>query len=206
MQRVVAREKEPITPFLERAVDLYRQGGISTILVVGSCGSYFYIADRILQMDSYQAVDITEETKRLIKEYPSPEVTAPGFHLPSGKRIIDLSGSTQKRKTYRGDGYVKERLKIKRMGKTAFSVGKDNLDLRYVEQLVDEEQTQALACLLRYAKEQYGEGRTDVKSVVTALERILKTKGLAGICDGKDVPSGMAMPRVQEIYACFNRY
>lgn len=206
MQRVVAREKEPITPFLERASDLYEQAGISTILVVGSCGSYFYIADKIIQMDSYQAVDITHGTKELLKSYPAPAVTAPGFHLPSGRREIDLSGSVQKRKTYRGDGYVKERLKIKRMGKTAFSVGKGNLDLRYVEQLVDEEQTQTLAYLLRYAKEHYGEGKNDVSSVVKALERILKAKGLAGICDGGNVPSGLAMPRVQEIFACFNRY
>ena len=206
MQRVVAREKEPITPFLERASDIYEQAGISTILVVGSCGSYFYIADKIIQMDSYQAVDITHGTKELLKSYPAPAVTAPGFHLPSGRREIDLSGSVQKRKTYRGDGYVKERLKIKRMGKTAFSVGKENLDLRYVEQLVDEEQTQTLAYLLRYAKEHYGEGKNDVSSVVKALERILKAKGLAGICDGGNVPSGLAMPRVQEIFACFNRY
>lgn len=206
MQRVVAREKEPITPFLERASDLYAQAGISTILVVGSCGSYFYIADKIIQMDSYQAVDITDETKKILENYPAPAVSAPDFHLLSGKRVIDLSGSVQKRKTYRGDGYVKERLKIKRMGKTAFSVGKENLDLRYVEQLVDEEQTQTLAYLLRYAKEHYGEGRNDVSSVVKALERILKAKGLAGVCDGGNVPSGLAMPRVQEIFACFNRY
>ncbi len=206
MQKIVAREKEPITPFLERAKDLYEKAGISTILVVGSCGSYFHIADKVIQMDSYKAVDITEETKETIKEYPSPAIDAPGFRLPSGKREIDLSGSVQKRKTYRGNGYVEERLKIKRMGKTAFSIGKENLDLRYVEQLVDEEQTQTLAYLLRYAKEHYGDEKNNVKDIVNALEILLRTKGLAGICDKGNVPSGLAMPRVQEIFACFNRY
>ncbi|MDE7277854.1 MAG: isopentenyl-diphosphate delta-isomerase, partial [Lachnospiraceae bacterium] len=122
------------------------------------------------------------------------------------RRRIDFSGSVHKRKTYRGNGYVEERLKIKRMGKTAFSIGKENLDLRYVEQLVDEEQTQTLAYLLRYAKENYGDKNTDITSIVKALENILKTKGLAGICDKGNVPSGLAMPRVQEIFACFNRY
>ncbi len=206
MQKIVAREKEPITPFLERAKDLYEKAGISTILVVGSCGSYFHIADKVIQMDSYKAVDITDETKETIREYPMPSISAPGFHLPSGKRKINLSGSVQKRKTYRGNGYVEERLKIKRMGKTAFSIGKENLDLRYVEQLVDEEQTQTLAYLLRYAKEHYGDDKNDVKDVVKALEQILRTKGLAGICDKGNVPSGLAMPRIQEIFACFNRY
>ncbi|MCM1425341.1 MAG: ABC-ATPase domain-containing protein [Eubacterium sp.] len=211
MQRIVAREKEPITPFLERAKDLYEKAGISTILVVGSCGSYFYIADRIIQMDSYRALDITEETKKILEDYSAgvlskPEFSAPDFHLPSDKRKIDLSGTVQKRKNYRGNGYVEERLKIKRMGKTAFSIGKENLDLRYVEQIVDEEQTQTLAYLLRYAKEHYAESESDVKSIVKALENILRTKGLAGICDKGNVPSGLAMPRVQEIFACFNRY
>lgn len=206
MQRIVAREKEPITPFLERAKDLYEQAGISTILVVGSCGSYFHIADKVVQMDSYRALDITEETKKVLKDYPLPALSAPEFHLPVERREIDLSGSVQKRKTYHGNSYVEERLKIKRMGKTAFSIGKENLDLRYVEQLVDEEQTQTLAYLLRYAKENYGSKENDVSSVVKALDNILKTKGLAGICDKGNIPSGLAMPRVQEIFACFNRY
>ncbi len=206
MQKIVAREKEPITPFLERARDLYEKADISTILVVGSCGSYFYIADHILQMDSYQAIDITDETKKFLKDTVSPVINAPEFHLPADKREIDLSGSVQKRKTYRGDGYVEERLKIKRMGKTAFSIGKDSLDLRYVEQLIDEEQTQALAYLLRYAKEHYGDRRSDIKEIVKALDNMIKTKGLAGICDKGNAVSGLAVPRVQEIFACFNRY
>ncbi|MCM1155275.1 MAG: ABC-ATPase domain-containing protein [Roseburia sp.] len=206
MQKIIAREKEPITPFLERAKDLYEKADISTILVVGSCGSYFYIADKVIQMDSYKALDITEETKKVLGNTSSPVVNAPAFHLPSDKREIDLSGSVQKRKTYHGNGYVEERLKIKRMGKTAFSIGKENLDLRYVEQLVDEEQTQTLAYLLRYAKEHYGDQKNDIKGIVKALENILITKGLAGICDKDNVPSGLAMPRVQEIFACFNRY
>ena len=107
------------------------------------------------------------------------------FPVPSASQAlrIDLSGSVQKRKTYRGNSYVEERLKIKRMGKTAFSIGKENLDLRYVEQLVDEEQTQTLAYLLRYAKENYGDKNADITSIVKALDNILKTKGLAGICN-----------------------
>ena len=39
MQRVICREKEPITPFLERARDLYEKAEISTILVAGSSGA-----------------------------------------------------------------------------------------------------------------------------------------------------------------------
>ena len=61
MQEVIARDKEPITPFLERARDLYAKAGISTILVAGSSGAFFHIADTVIQMDNYVPVDIKEK-------------------------------------------------------------------------------------------------------------------------------------------------
>lgn len=42
MQRVIHRDMEPITPFLERVEELYHTHGISTILVAGSSGAYFH--------------------------------------------------------------------------------------------------------------------------------------------------------------------
>ena len=206
MQEVIARDKEPITPFLERVRDLWEKEGISTILVVGSSGSYFYAAGRILQMDCYRAVDITERTRTLLADRPGPSLEAPDFRLPAAQRAVELGGAAQTRRSYRGDRQITERLKIKRLGKTSFSLGKDTLDLRYVEQLVDGEQTQTLACLLRYAKEHYGDKPADLAWVAQALGRILEREGLAGICGERDVPSGLAMPRIQEIFACLNRY
>jgi len=204
MQMVISREEEPITPFLERAGDLWREAGISLILVVGSCGAYFHIADRVLQMDAYHAKDITAEAKAALAGRPVPRLSAPGFHLPSGRRVIDLSGGTQTRKNYRGDGYVRERLKVKRFGQTAFSVGDRELDLRYVEQLTDGGQTQALAYMVRYARENLSGLALD--EVVLALQKLVKEKGLGAVCGGGVIPAGVTQPRVQEIYACFNRY
>ena len=63
MQKVIARDKEPITPFLERAGDLCHKAGISTILVAGSSGAFFHIADTVIQMDSYYPLDITHMVK-----------------------------------------------------------------------------------------------------------------------------------------------
>ena len=206
MQRVITRSKEPITPFLERARDLYEQADVSTILVVGSCGSYFYIADTILQMDNYRPLDITAETKALLAEYKAPVTKAPDFVLPTGKRKIQFGSATAKRKNYRGTGMVEERMKLKVLGKDSFALGKETLDLRYVEQLTDREQTMTLGCLLKYAKEQY-EGRSvAVETLVDSLLEKIRREGLASVSGSSYVPAGMAMPRRQEIFACFNRY
>ena len=204
MQAVIARDQEPITPFLERARDLWQKAGVSLILVVGSCGAYFHIADQVIQMDAYHARDITAQAKAALSGWPVPALSAPGFHLPAGKRIVDLSGSTQTRKNYRGDGYRQERLKVKRFGKTAFTVGDRELDLRYVEQLVDGGQAQALAYMVRYAREHLA-GRS-VDEIAAALLQLIEEKGLGAVCGGNVIPAGVTLPRLQEIFACFNRY
>lgn len=206
MQRVIQKDKEPITPFLERARDLYEKAGISTILVVGSCGSYFYIADQIIQMDNYCPVDITEKTRKLLKEYKKPDCKAEGFVLPSEKRSISFGSSVVRRKNYRGTGMVEEHEKLKMMGRESLMLGKEQLDLRYLEQLADREQTQTLGYLLKYAKEQYSGKTTDLKALMESLIRKLEKEGIGSVSGQKEIPAGMAMPRRQEIYACFNRF
>ena len=203
MQAVIAREQEPITPFLERALDLWQKAGVSLILVVGSCGAYFHIADFVVQMDAYHAKDITAQVKAALEGRPAPMLSAPGFHLPAGRRVVDLSGDHQTRKNYRGNGYRQERLKVKRFGKTSFSVGDRELDLRYVEQLVDAGQTLALAYMVRYAREHLA-GQS-VEEISAALLRLVESEGLGAICGNAVVPAGLTLPRLQEIFACFNR-
>lgn len=206
MQRVIQKDKEPITPFLERARDLYEKAGISTILVVGSCGSYFYIADQIIQMDNYCPVDITEKTRKLLKEYKKPDCKAEDFVLPSEKRNISFGSSVVRRKNYRGTGMVEEHEKLKVMGRESLMLGKEQLDLRYLEQLADREQTQTLGYLLKYAKEQYSGKTTDLTALMESLIRKLEKEGIGSVSGQKEIPAGMAMPRRQEIYACFNRF
>ncbi len=77
MQRVVHRDAEPITPFIDRIEELYQNYGISTILVAGSSGSYFHKADVILQMEQYVPKDITEFAKKEAESFPIPVEKVP---------------------------------------------------------------------------------------------------------------------------------
>ena len=120
MQRVVRMDHEPITPFLARARDLYEKAGISTILVAGSSGAFFHIADTVIQMDQYVPLDITKKAKELCKEFPISEEESRPFVLPQSHRIMekDKNGAT-KRRDYRSGAIKKdapEHLKVKTMG------------------------------------------------------------------------------------------
>lgn len=201
MQRVVHRESEPITPFIDRIQELYRTYGISTILVAGSSGSYFHKADVILQMEQYVPKDITEFAKKEAESFPIPVEEAEKSRKPSFERklVFRIGGK-------RGD----DRVKIKVMGKDGFSVNHENVDLRYLEQIADTEQVTALGYLLKYVATNQAAGlggeKQTLQQLVAELEQILEKKGLAGICDGNYLPAGLAMPRKQEVFACLNRW
>ncbi len=196
MQRVVNRESEPIIPFIDRVEELFRVYGISTILVAGSSGAYFHKADCILQMKQYEPVDITEFAKNEAAAYPI--VTAPEkeHREPEENRVAKPDMSLRK----------DDRIKLKIMGKDGFSFNRETVDLRYVEQLTDTEQLAALAYLLKYAELHLFDGKKNLKDVVEQLEQKLMTEGLAAVCESSYVPTGLAMPRKQEIFACINRY
>ncbi|MDO4308773.1 MAG: ABC-ATPase domain-containing protein [Eubacteriales bacterium] len=235
MQKVIRREKEPITPFLERAGDLYQKAGISTILVAGSSGAFFHIADTIIQMDNYKPVDITAATKELCREYPLISSDTPDFRLPQSRRIMSMPALSKHESKFHGGNHSdmhkaygrladpvemgnnkenadkerggrQERLKTKVHGKDGFSLGKQEIDLRYIEQLTDSEQTAALSLLLKYAAEHLIDGKRTLPDIVHYLDSQLQKNGLSFFADGSYIPCGYAMPRSQEIFSCFNRF
>ena len=251
MQKIISRSKEPITPFIERARDLYEKAGISTVMVAGSSGAYFYIADTILQMDCYEPYDITDKTKAFCASYGAEPITcAPGFSIPQkGRKLFTGSNGNaaavrsestgRDGSSYsRGDSsYGREepsngrgassygrgrggqrghgpsdsggrdgRIKVKVYGKDSLQVGRSPVDLRFVEQLIDPEQTNALAQILRYCVEHQLLERYTVADAVGLVQKEMTKGGLSAISDSSYAAMGLCMPRVQEIFACINRY
>ena len=209
MQKVVSPDQEPITPFLARARELYEKMDISTILVAGSSGAFFHIADTVIQMDQYEPVDITQKAKDLCREFPIAEDVAKPFENPVFHRIMekDKNGAV-KRRDYR-TGAIKDagdHLKVKILGVDGFALGKQNVDLRYLEQLIDSEQTAALGQLLKYAVENLVDGKRSIADVVEYLQVKLEQEGMQFTAGRGTLSGGLAIPRKQEIYACFNRY
>lgn len=209
MQKVVSPDQEPITPFLARARELYEKMDISTILVAGSSGAFFHIADTVIQMDQYEPVDITQKAKDLCREFPIAEDVAKPFAKPVLHRIMekDKNGAV-KRRDYR-TGEIKDagdHLKVKILGVDGFALGKQNVDLRYLEQLIDSEQTAALGQLLKYAVENLVDGKRSIVDVVEYLQVKLEQEGMQFTAGRGTLAGGLAIPRKQEIYACFNRY
>ena len=196
MQRVIHRDMEPITPFIERIRELYEDYGISTVIVAGSSGAYFHIADTIIQMDHYVPKDITEYAKKEAESYPV--ITGP--EVPAEKP--DFRRCPQPSPAFKGN----DRIKMKTLSREGVMINKETIDLRYVEQIADSEQVTALGYCMRYAQKHILNGRKDLRQVVEELEQVMEKGTLSALCESSSSVSCMAMPRKQEIFACFNRY
>ena len=192
MELVIAAQQEPIVPFIKRVRQLYEEKGVSTVLVAGSCGAFFHVADTVIQMDRYLPKEITREAKKTAGAFPlKMELETGKLELEEGREVF----------LPRSD----DRNKIKVTGTDGFLVNKKSVDLRYLEQITDGEQMLAIAKALEYLRKKYGGKTVAMEKLLDSVTELLEKHGICALSEGSVVPN-MAMPRRLEIAGCLNRF
>ena len=199
MQALVHKEREPITPFVDRVRELYERHGISTVLVMGGCGDYFDVADTVIAMQDYQPLDVTQEAQRIARECRTNraiETTSPFAEVTSRVPLWESLDSS------RG----KREVKIEARSVDAIAFGHEVIDLSGVEQLVDVSQTRAIGYALHFASRRSMKG--GLQAVAQSLIEFFEEAGLDGLDpyhQGERHPGNFARPRAFEIAAALNR-
>ncbi len=193
MQQLVPREREPITPFIERVRSLYDQLGISSVIVVGGSGMYFDVADQVFCMVEYEPLDLTEQAKAIAAaDGQAATHPATGSIGPfASRRPRAESVDPQKGK----------RVKIRARGRRHLQFGEEDIDVSAVEQLVHDSQLIAIGDALHYAR-RYMDGRT-LPEVLDAVLRDIENDSLDVI--GPHLAGNYAAFRRQELAAAMNR-
>lgn len=196
MQRLVAKEREPITPLIDRVRPLYEEHGVSTVLVVGGSGDYFEVADTVIALNEYVPRLVTAQARAIAAEHPSGRQTEGGGAFgPLGRRV-PLPGSLDPSRGRR------ER-SVKSRRTDAIDFGREEIDLDAVEQLVHPSQTRAVAAALLYIQEHGVDGRRTLRQILDQIERTLREKGLDAL---SPYPVGdHAYFRPLELAAALNR-
>ena len=171
MQELVAKEKEPITPFVDKVGQLYEELGVSTILVMGGSGDYFDVAHRVIMMDEYRPYDVTERAKAIAEKYRTERKPEGGDHFGEVTPRIPLPHSLDPSKG-------KREVKITARGVKTILFGRHEIDLSAVEQLVDPSQLNAIGQALYYARERYMDGQRTLREILDAVEQDILTHGL----------------------------
>ena len=195
MQKLISSNKEPITPFIEIIKKLYTDLSLSTILVIGSCGDYFDVADTVIQMDSYSAVDVTQEAKELSRGL-----------FPTTKSETPIQINFDRKLKHGLIPYNPKGIKIKSSGLDTLIINKEIIDLKSLEQIVDNEQVNSLGYLLKYINDRIIDDSLTVQQAVNKTLIDIEAHGLISISSSKYGSGTFAMPRKQELISCLNRY
>ncbi|MEE3327769.1 MAG: ABC-ATPase domain-containing protein, partial [Myxococcota bacterium] len=212
MQKLVHRDHEPITPYVDRVRELFEEQGISTILVMGGSGDYFDVADCVIMMKNYSAEDVTSDARRIAAESDNgrkPEFRNPLEAFSKRSPLANSLVSSRGRRS----------IKINAKSRELILYGEESLDLRHLTQIVDSSQTQAIGWAIHLASQHlmgtHAEGSRaplpSVEKVLDDLESILDQNSLDVLghtvsgMPGERHPGRFARPRRFEIAGALNR-
>ncbi|GAB5361467.1 hypothetical protein AAMO2058_000715600 [Amorphochlora amoebiformis] len=199
MRMLVEDSKEPITPLISKINSMATEKGISCVLVIGGSGDYFDVANTVIQMDSYLPYDVTKKAKDICKSIQTaPTVTAAARFEHAAPRLPDTSALRRL-----------EGEKVKTFSSIKGAIGKTELDLTYVEQIVESAQTRCiLDTIVAFSK--YAARAKNLRQALDLLERdfdnMSSTKNISGLdAVSPWITGSYARPRRYEVAAALNR-
>ncbi|ELA9303204.1 ABC-ATPase domain-containing protein [Vibrio parahaemolyticus] len=190
MQALVAKGDEPITPLVDRIGQLRDELDISTIIVMGGSGDYLDVANTVIQMHDYQAVDVTEKAKQVIAQHPTQrhnesEESLQTFRPRALNRVALMNILT--------DG----KFRVSAKGKDSLRFGKEFADLSALEQIESADEVNAIGWLWFQLAQLPGWCNNPAKEI----EEMLSGEWHASLPKQGD----LAKPRTLDVMAALNR-
>ncbi|HCG9873675.1 TPA: ABC-ATPase domain-containing protein [Vibrio parahaemolyticus] len=190
MQALVAKGDEPITPLVDRIGQLRDELDISTIIVMGGSGDYLDVANTVIQMHDYQAVDVTEKAKQVIAQHPTQrhnesEESLQTFRPRALNHVALMNILT--------DG----KFRVSAKGKDSLRFGKEFTDLSALEQIESADEVNAIGWLWFQLAQLPGWCNNPAKEI----EEMLSGEWHASLPKQGD----LAKPRTLDVMAALNR-
>jgi len=182
MRHVV--RKEPITPLIDVIRSLYEDHGVSTILVTGGAGDYFSVADTVILMEDYLPYNVTASATAGTTSSDRP-LELPGF----GKRKLRLPSAVRGR-----------REKYAARGTDTLLIGRNTVDVRALEQIVETSQAEGIAFLLKQYQEATTQSNRPMVEIVRQIHQRFASTGFQFLKRGN-----LSVPRDLEVMFTINR-
>ncbi len=196
MQELVSKDKEPITPFIDKVEHLYREMGVSTVIVIGGSGDYFDVADKVIVMEDYLPKDATTEARLIASKCRAERKSEGGGTFGRISSRIPIANSIDPSKGKRD-------VKVTAKGVKTLLFGRSEIDLTAVEQLVTPSQIRSIGDAIVYAKSSYMSGGHTLGEIMDLVMGDIEEKGLDIL---SPFPVGdYALPRKFEVAAAINR-
>lgn len=190
MQALVSKGDEPITPLVDRIGQLRNELEVSTVIVMGGSGDYLDVADTVIQMHDYQAVDVTEKARQVVKQHPTERNNECESELSTFRPRSLNRAALQK---ILADG----KFRVSAKGVDSLRFGKEFTDLSALEQLESSSEINAIGWLWFQLAQLPGWSNNPAKEIQQMLEGDWS----------KNMPNqgDLAKPRTIDAMAALNR-
>ncbi|KII75985.1 ABC-ATPase domain-containing protein [Vibrio renipiscarius] len=190
MQALVSKGDEPITPLVDRIGQLCSELDISTIVVMGGSGDYLDVANTVIQMHDYQAVDVTEKAQSVIAQHPTQRHNECESPLETF-RPRALNGAALQNILLDG------KFRVSAKGTESLRFGKEFADISALEQLQSSSEVNAIGWLWFQLAQMPGWTSNPSKEIAQMI---------AGEWHNTMPKQGdLAKPRVLDVMAALNR-
>lgn len=196
MQTLIKKEKEPITPFLDKVRQLYEDYQVSTLLVMGGSGDYFEVADTVIAMDNFHPFNVTEKAKEIALSYQNHRQPEGGTNFGKIRSRIPLPESLDPSRGHRD-------VKVKVRDIDTVTFGTEEIDLSAISQLVENAQLRAILAAMIYAKTKYMNHQLTLSQILDHVMADLTNQGIDILSPFPE--ADFAMFRRFELAAAINR-
>tara|TARA_B100000029_G_scaffold411184_2_gene413442 strand:+ start:185 stop:1915 length:1731 start_codon:yes stop_codon:yes gene_type:complete len=196
MKKLIKDRDEPITTFIDKVDQIFIEKNVSTILALGGVGDYFDVSHLVIQMKNYQPIDETKRAHEISNFFSNKKEPVSSHDLfclsdrcPLPDTIVPKNKSG--------------RFSLKARGLNKIQFGKENIDLKDVEQIIEFSQTRALCYALEYSK-RYMDNETCLRDVIKQVINDINETGLDIISN--NVNGNFAYFRGFELAFTLNRF
>jgi predicted ABC-class ATPase len=161
MQKLIEKDDEPITTFIDKVESLYSNKGISTILVLGGIGDYFDVSNIIIQMKNYNPIDATNKAHEISRSTSNKRLCEGKEHQISINERVPVKDCINPYNDYNKKSIYSTEI-------NRINFGKNIIDLTDLEQLIELSQTKAIGEAILYINK-YIDGKTPLKEIIHKL-------------------------------------
>jgi predicted ABC-class ATPase len=201
MQALIAKDKEPITPFIDKIRQLHHDYSVSTVLVMGGSGDYFDVADTVIALEDFVPMEVTDKAKAIAQQYATDRTAEGGDQFGTLRPRIPLAKRWDSPRAHDEAEGRSPKLKARDIDELVF--GGETVDMSAVEQVVEVGQLLAIGAALTFIQDGYLDSRRTLTEIINEFMEELS----AGKLDMLTLyPKGdLAMFRAFELAAVIGR-
>ena len=196
-------KNDPIIPFTDRVRQLYREAGVSTVLIIGGSSEYLDIADAVYFMEDFRIHNITDmvnkERVHPYEHFDVHDVQAVRWRQP---RVL-ASGALTSFTSNAEAGKYREYMLVDGRKMT---IGDTYADISQVESIISEEQAAAIAWICRHIALGCTGRPIDLMNEARKAYNAIRKEGLSFLLSPTiPVDDALELPHLPDILAAFAR-